>query len=134
MNPTQANRAYLKMKRKLMERMGYSSIDIPTLRNVHPEFMYAKQRLINATKEETSMTLRELKPSSYSAINVTVEYLGRRYLITHCNDWFTAERVACDYQAKFPNACYFTSSKYDSTHIDGKAIDFRNHYAKELLA
>ena len=80
------------------------------------------------------MTLRELKPSSYSAINVTVEYLGRRYLITHCNDWFTAERVACDYQAKFPDACYFTSSKYDSTHIDGKAIDFRNHYAKEKPA
>ena len=52
MNPTQANRAYLKMKRKLMERMGYSRIDIPTLRNVHPEFMYAKQRLINATKEK----------------------------------------------------------------------------------
>ena len=52
MNPTQANRAYLKMKRKLMQRMGYSSIDIPTLRNVHPEFMYAKQRLINATKEK----------------------------------------------------------------------------------
>ena len=48
MNPTQANRAYLKMKRKLMERMGYSSIDIPTLRNVHPEFMYAKQRFVNA--------------------------------------------------------------------------------------
>jgi hypothetical protein len=80
------------------------------------------------------MTLRDLRPSNYSAINVTVEYLGRRYLITHCNDWFTAERVACDYQAKFPNACYFTSSKYDSTHIDGKAIDFRNHYAKEKLA
>ena len=80
------------------------------------------------------MTLRELKPSSYSAINVTVEYLGRRYLITHCNDWFTAERVACDYQAKFPDACYFTSSKYDSTHIDGKAIDFRNHYAKDINA
>ncbi len=54
MNTTQANRAYLKMKRKLMERMGYSSIDIPTLRNVHPEFMYAKQRLINATKEKLS--------------------------------------------------------------------------------
>ena len=80
------------------------------------------------------MTLRELKPSSYSAINVTTEYLGRRYLITHCNDWFTAERVACDYKAKFPNACYFMSSKYDSTHIDGKAIDFRNHYTKEKLA
>ena len=52
MNPTQENRVYLKMKRKLMERMGYSSIDIPTLRNVHPGFMYAKQRLINATKEK----------------------------------------------------------------------------------
>ena len=52
MNQTQANRAYLKMKRKLMQRMGYSSIDITTLRNVHPEFMYAKQRLINATKEK----------------------------------------------------------------------------------
>jgi len=88
----------------------------------------------NTYKKELTMTLRELRPSNYSAINVTVEYLGRRYLITHCNDWFTAERVACDYQAKFPDACYFTSSKYDSTHIDGKAIDFRNHYAKEKLA
>ena len=52
MSQTQANRAYLKMKRKLMERMGYSSIDFPTLRNMHPEFIYAKQRLINATKEK----------------------------------------------------------------------------------
>ena len=46
MTKTQANRAYLKMKRKLMERMGYSSVDLPTLRNVHPRFIRAKERLI----------------------------------------------------------------------------------------
>lgn len=50
MTRTQANRAYLKMKRKLMERMGYSSIDLPTLRNVHPSFYQAKQRLIELSK------------------------------------------------------------------------------------
>ena len=52
MTRIQANRAYLKMKRKLMERMGYSSVDIPTLRNVHPGFMKAKQRLIEAATKE----------------------------------------------------------------------------------
>ena len=80
-----------------------------------------------------SMTLRELKPRTYSytGINVTAEYRGRRYLLTHCNDWFSAERVACDYQAMFPDACYFTSDKYDSTHIDGNAKDFRKHYKGE---
>ena len=80
-----------------------------------------------------SMTLRELKPRNYSytGVNVTAEYRGRRYLLTHCNDYFSAERVACDYQAMFPNACYFTSSKYDSTHIDGNAEDFRKHYKGE---
>ena len=37
-----------------------------------------------------SMTLRELKPRTYSytGINVTAEYRGKRYLLTHCNDWF----------------------------------------------
>ena len=54
MSQTQANRAYLKMKRKLMQRMGYKSVDVPTLRNMHPEFMHAKQRLINATKEKVA--------------------------------------------------------------------------------
>lgn len=48
MTRTQANRAYLKMKRKLMERMGYSSVDLPTLRNVHPGFIRAKERLIKS--------------------------------------------------------------------------------------
>lgn len=53
MTRIQANRAYLKMKRKLMERMGYSGyVDIPTLRNVHPGFMKAKQRLIEAATKE----------------------------------------------------------------------------------
>ena len=80
------------------------------------------------------MTLRELKPKTFGGINLTVEFVGRRYLITHCSDWFTAEIVANDYKAKFPEASYFTSSKYDSTHIDGGAIDFRNHYAKEKLS
>ena len=79
------------------------------------------------------MTLRELKPRTYSfsGINVTAEYCGKRYLLTHCADWFTAERVACDYQAIFPKACYFASSKYDSTCIDGKAKDFRKLYKGE---
>ena len=80
-----------------------------------------------------SMTLRELKPRTYSytGINVTSEYRGKRYLLAHCNDCFSAERIACDYQAVFPNACYFTSDKYDSTHIDGNAKDFREHYKGE---
>ena len=50
MTKTQANRAYLKMKYKLMQRMNYSSVDVPTLHNVHPAFMKAKQRLINSIK------------------------------------------------------------------------------------
>ncbi len=48
MTKTQANRAYIKMKHKLMERMGYDSIDLPTLKNVHPEFIQAKERLIKS--------------------------------------------------------------------------------------
>ena len=31
-----------------MERMGYDSIDLPTLKNVHPEFIQAKERLIKS--------------------------------------------------------------------------------------
>ncbi len=50
MTKTQANRAYLKMKRKLIERMGYSSVDLPTLKNVHPAFYQAKQRIIELSK------------------------------------------------------------------------------------
>ena len=53
MTRTQANRAYLKMKRKLMERMGYSSVDLPTLRNVHPEFIQAKERLISLCQKHS---------------------------------------------------------------------------------
>ena len=88
-----------------------------------------KTQAMKASERAMSMTLRELKPRT--GINVTVEYRGRRYLLTHCNNWFSAERVACDYQAMFPNACYFTSDKYDSTHIDGNAKDFRKHYKGE---
>tara|TARA_R110000744_G_scaffold6845_4_gene23646 strand:- start:58 stop:249 length:192 start_codon:yes stop_codon:yes gene_type:complete len=53
MTKTQANRAYIKMKNKLMERMGYDSIDLPTLKNVHPEFITAKERLIKACKKHS---------------------------------------------------------------------------------
>tara|TARA_S200002703_G_scaffold104260_1_gene90482 strand:+ start:670 stop:804 length:135 start_codon:yes stop_codon:yes gene_type:complete len=35
-------------KHKLMERMGYDRIDLPTLKNVHPGFIRAKDRLIKS--------------------------------------------------------------------------------------
>lgn len=47
----QANRAYLKMKRKVL---GNVTFDPPTLRNVHPGFVRAKQRLIELCKGETA--------------------------------------------------------------------------------
>ena len=47
----QANRAYLKMKRKVL---GNETFDPPTLRNVFPAFVRAKQRLIELCKGESA--------------------------------------------------------------------------------
>ena len=43
----QANRAYLKMKSKVL---GSVTFDPQTLKNVHPAFVRAKQRLIESCK------------------------------------------------------------------------------------
>jgi len=74
-------------------------------------------------------TLRELKPQGYlTPSHITAEFQGKRFLLTHCNDFYTAERVACDYQAKFPLASYYVGNVYNSTCIDGKAKAFREFY------
>ena len=47
----QANRAYLKMKQRVL---GNETFDPPTLRNVHPAFVRAKQRLLESCKGESA--------------------------------------------------------------------------------
>ena len=77
-------------------------------------------------------TLRELKPQGLrSPVHVTVEYLGKRFLITHAREFWSAERIALDFQKGFPLGTYFTGDVYNSTCIDGKAKDFRKLYKGE---
>ena len=47
MTRKQANRAYLKMKSKVL---GNVTFDPPTLKNMHPAFVRAKQRLLESCK------------------------------------------------------------------------------------
>jgi hypothetical protein len=75
------------------------------------------------------ITLREIKPTGlFAPVHVTVEYLGKRFLISHCSDFWSAERIALDFQKAFPLGAYFTGDVYNSTCIDGKAKDFRKLY------
>ena len=71
-------------------------------------------------------TLRELKPNDLrTPVAVYGEYAGRRYLITHAPNWVTAEIVATDYAKHLGRACYYTTDRYDSTCINGRAKDLR---------
>ena len=75
------------------------------------------------------MTLRELKPSHvYDPVHITVEHLGKRFLITHITGFWNADKIALDFQKAFPCATYFTGDNWDSTGIDGNARDFRKSY------
>ena len=72
------------------------------------------------------MILKNLKPEGYfSPVAVCAEYRGRRYLLTNCTNWHTAEIIATDYAKSYDNTLLFTSDRYDSTHIDGNANDLR---------
>lgn len=78
-------------------------------------------------------TLEQLKPVGMARpVHVTAEYNGRRYLITHATDFFTAETVALDYVGTFLQARFYTGDVYASQSIDGSARDFRKSYTGEL--
>tara|TARA_Y100001972_G_scaffold6296_1_gene6761 strand:- start:347 stop:625 length:279 start_codon:yes stop_codon:yes gene_type:complete len=85
-------------------------------------------------------TLRHYKPklniygNSSSPFATYCEYNGYRYFDAHHVNGWVAESVAHDRHSQYPNASWFVADRYDSTHIDGDAKDFRNHYAKEKLA
>ncbi len=74
-------------------------------------------------------TLRELKPSGlHYPVATYAEYKGRRYLISTSSDWFTAEKIACDFQQAYMEAGWYTTDIFDSTCIDGRTKAFKQAY------
>lgn len=77
----------------------------------------------------TMTTLRELKPSGlHYPVATYAEYKGRRYLISTASDWFTAEKIACDFQQAYLDAGWYTTDIFDSTCIDGRTKAFKQAY------
>lgn len=83
------------------------------------------------------MTTRELKHycpkntngnPNFHFMPITAEYQGKRYFITSSPSLLTAEDVALDFVASFPDARFFVGNKWDSASIDGNAATFRNTY------
>jgi hypothetical protein len=74
-------------------------------------------------------TLRELKPSGlHFPVATYSEYKGRRYLISTSSDWFTAEKIACDFQQAYMEARWYTTDVFNSTCIDGRTKAFKQAY------
>ena len=81
-------------------------------------------------------TLRHYKPklgvySHASHACTYCEYKGFRFFDAHHVNGWVAEQVAHERHSQFPDAVWFVSYRYDSTHIDGSAKDFRNRYKGE---
>ena len=82
----------------------------------------------------TMTTLRELKPSGlHYPVATYAEYKGRRYLISTSSDWFTAEKIACDFQQAYIDAGWYTTDIFDSTCIDGRTKAFKQAYNSNRL-
>lgn len=74
-------------------------------------------------------TLRDLKPKGFfTPVATYAEYKGKRYLIADSTDWYTAEKIACDFQQAFGDAGWYTTDRYDSTCIDGRTKQFKSNY------
>lgn len=74
-------------------------------------------------------TLKQLKPKGFfTPVATYAEYKGKRYLIADSTDWFTAEKIACDFQQAFGGAGWYTTDIYDSTCIDGRTKQFKTEY------